>query len=107
MSEWTMRCPTCWDEVRVLHHDRVTVFTRKEDANPDVTVVHVPDTNESSRLIQDLPENPSERRSGVVIEGWCELCDGRWVLTLAQHKGETKIGIQRRKDAAIQAQDDS
>ena len=96
MSEWTVRCPTCWnDEVRVLHHDRVTVFSRKEDADADVTVVDIPGRNHSA--MPDLPENPSQRRSGVVIEGWCELCAGRWVITVAQHKGETKLSIQRQQ----------
>ena len=100
MSEWTARCPTCWKDGH-LHHDRVTVFSRKEDANPDVTVVDVPDTNNAAR--PDLPENPSERRSGVVIEGWCEGCEWRWLLTVSQHKGDTMISVQR-KDAEIQAQ---
>ena len=40
-----------------------------------------------------VPSNPSERRSGIAIEGWCENCHGRWLLTLAQHKGQTEIDL--------------
>lgn len=39
--------------------------------------------------------NPSARRSGVVIEGWCEECDFRWMFSLSQHKGETFVDIVR------------
>ena len=94
MSEQTLECPTCGDDGH-LHHDRVTVFSRNEDANPDVTVVDVPDTSDDAR--PDLPENPSMRRSGVVVEGWCEGCEGRWLLTVSQHKGDTMISVQRWK----------
>ena len=36
-----------------------------------VVVVDVPDTN-TRGAIQAPAGNPSERRSGVVVEGWCE-----------------------------------
>ena len=80
-------CPTCGFDH--LHHDRVTTHSRAEDEDAAVQVVDVPDEEEG--VAGRPPPNPSKRRSGVVIEGWCEGCDQRWMLTLAQHKGQTQI----------------
>ena len=104
MAEWTMLiCPSCGDENRYLHHDRVTVFSRKEDEKSNVTVVDIPDRDwpETTDLditvaVPPVPENPSSRRSGVVIEGWCELCRERWELKVMQHKGQTWLYIGRQ-----------
>ena len=51
----------------------------------------VPDTHGAKSAVVG---NPSERRSGVVVEGWCDLCGGRSALTLAQHKGRTMIMVK-------------
>jgi len=88
-GEWlsgTLACPSC--KFDYLHHDRVTTYSRVEDEDADVRVVEVPDENP---IRGELPPNPSRRRSGVVIEGWCEGCKNRWTLTLAQHKGQTDV----------------
>ena len=96
---WILRCPGCWGEY--LHHDRVTVYPREEDHEADVQVIDVPDGRESRKLPAwgrpplEVPLNPSERRSGLVVEGWCELCNVRWQMTIAQHKGQTEIEISR------------
>ena len=82
----TLECPWCKSDD--LHHDRVTTYSRAEDQDADVRVVDVPDGN---WIRGELVANPSGRRSGVVIEGWCEGCENRWTLTLAQHKGQTDI----------------
>ena len=83
-------CPTCG--FYYLHHDRVTTHSRAEDEDEGaaVRVVDVLDEEEGGGASRP-PPNPSKRRSGVVIEGWCEGCDQRWMLTLAQHKGQTQI----------------
>ena len=39
--------------------------------------------------------SPSVRMS----EGWCELCDDRWQLTIAQHKGSTFVDVSCPDDA--------
>lgn len=83
-------CPKCGEGF--LRHDRVTVFSRTEDACETVIAVEVPDTGRKGRP-EKLPGNPSARRSGVVIEGWCEECDFRWMFSLGQHKGETFVDI--------------
>ena len=84
-------CPTCGFDY--LHHDRVTTHSRAEDEDEDaaVRVVDVLDERMEGGGARRPPSNPSKRRSGVVIEGWCEGCDQRWMLTLAQHKGQTQI----------------
>ena len=86
----TLKCPSCASDD--LHHDRVTTYSRGEDQGVDVRVVEVPDENlEENSFRGGLLPNPSRRRSGVVIEGWCEGCENRWTLTLAQHKGQTGV----------------
>ena len=93
-------CPNCSenaDDAAYLHFDRVTVHAREEDGDPDTTVVEFPDrpSQGAQRPSQHVPSNPSRRRSGIVVEGWCEHCSGRWELTLAQHKGQTLITAGR------------
>lgn len=82
-------CPSCGDDY--LHHDRIVSHTREEDETAVVQVVYVPESEDKQLQI---PENPSSRRSGVVISGFCENCRKRWDLTLAQHKGQTEIEMQ-------------
>ena len=82
----TLECP--WCKFDCLHHDRVTTYSRAEDEDADVRVVEVPGEDP---ITEGLQPNPSNRRSGVVIEGWCEGCKGRWTFTLAQHKGQTIV----------------
>ena len=96
LSEGTLRCPNSACRGRNLHCDRVTTHSREEDGVATVVVVDVPDTK-TRGAIQAPAGNPSERRSGVVVEGWCELCGGRWVLTLAQHKDATLVALVSRQ----------
>jgi hypothetical protein len=77
-------CPNC--NGNYLHHDRVEVFEREEDAHSglQVTVSGKEVTTRTS-----LTGNPSMRRHGVKIFFSCEFCDAIPVLTIAQHKGNT------------------
>ena len=88
-EERVLQCPTCGFDF--LHHDRVTTHSRDEDCIADVHVVDIPDDG-TARPIGPAP-NPSDRRSGVVIEGWCEACGERWTLTVAQQKGQTMFAF--------------
>ena len=45
----------------------------------------------ASSIDTDLKGNPSARRDGLAIRFWCESCDARPVLTIAQHKGSTLV----------------
>ena len=87
-------CPSCGHHE--THHDRVAAHSRVEDGVAEVVVVDVPDTDPREPPAprpHRLPCNPSGRRSGVVIEGWCEGCQARWYLNVAQHKGLTLVSV--------------
>ena len=94
-QDGVLACPKCGYDY--THIDRVTVHSRREDASEadtNVTVAEVYDeVPESDTLPRKVPDNPSARRSGIVIDGQCE--DGcRFQLTIAQHKGQTLIGTR-------------
>ena len=83
-------CPRCGNQT--LHHEKVTVFDREEDA---LTVVRT----EIKKGVVSVDAagsgtgNPSTRRDGIVIDFSCENCgDDALQLTFAQHKGSTEIG---------------
>lgn len=94
-------CPACGSTN--VHQDRVEVFERREDADHGlhVTVLHHDrddravesrdDREGTYRVDTSLQGNPSGRRHGVRIEFWCEQCPTRSLLTIAQHKGETRL----------------
>ena len=95
-----LACPSCGFDY--LHHDGVTIYSRpEEDGAASCVSVDVPRIGnydpDSDSLIptaqQEVPPNPSERRSGLVIEGWCEGCAVRWQMLVAQHKGGTYVKV--------------
>ncbi len=83
-----LKCPSCG--FNYLHHDKVEVFERSEDAEHGL---HVVVENGSVKTDTDLQGNPSSRRHGLAIHFWCEGCDEKPVLTLIQHKGNTYVDI--------------
>jgi len=103
-----LTCPVCapyGGHEGCLHHESVYVFNRpKEDwerglilsVNGEAVNLH------SGGDVQT--DNPSERRNGVLIGFWCEICqaglDGQPMLYLAigQHKGQTEISWFVPKD---------
>jgi hypothetical protein len=78
-----LRCGQC-GRCEGLHHDVVEAFERGEDAKDGL---HVRIVGGQMHVDRKLAGNPSERRHGLAIEFWCELCGGRSRLTIAQHKG--------------------
>ena len=84
-----LMCPSCGG--RELHHDRVDVFERPEDA---ACGVHVSVANNQAAFDTAIADNPSPRRHGLVIEFWCEGCEDRSALLIWQHKGSTMIDFQ-------------
>lgn len=100
----TLICPEC--DGQNLHQYEVAVFCRSED-DDDVlrtTIVNAPSPNmrrdmeefPPRRLMVDFMKNrgsgnPSFRRHGTVIRFWCENCDCRPQLCIAQHKGEEEV----------------
>lgn len=109
MTETTLKCPCGSD---LVHHDSVEVFERTEDADAGVRVrvsgVDVGWRNEKPpdrcpaavRVDTSLDGNPSARRQGIAIHFWCEECRGRFVLTIAQHKGMTLLDVVSAKTAS-------
>lgn len=81
-------CPNCG--FNYLHHDRVEVFERSEDAPQGVHVI----VNDGRATVDSsLAGNPSSRRHGLAIHFWCEGCKATPLLTIAQHKGVTHVNI--------------
>jgi hypothetical protein len=83
----TLQCPNCRDGESYLHHEYAKVFERfGEDGITVETHVH------ETRVEQKVSHrNPSGRRDGIAIGFYCEQCDARLELTIAQHKGQTFV----------------
>lgn len=77
-------CPAC-DGIH-LHHEKVEIFERKEDATLGLHVT-VGDMQVTTDM--NLEGNPSRRRHGLAVKFWCEECGGKSLLTMVQHKGNT------------------
>ena len=81
-----LRCPCC--SGAYLHHGRVEVFERPEDAS---TGFHVHVDGQRVHIDTDLAGNPSRRRTGIKIAFECELCGTNGTLSFVQHKGNTFV----------------
>lgn len=79
-------CPSCGSEY--LHHHKVEVFERKEDATQGL---HVTVSKDSAAIDNVLDGNPSARRHGLSVHFWCEGCKAEPVLSIGQHKGNTNV----------------
>ena len=93
-----MSCARCNSDY--LHQYKIEVFARQEDQEKytSYTVYNGephPDTSSQERkclglvVDQDKPQplNPSDRRQGVNMHFWCELCGHITKLSIGQHKG--------------------
>jgi hypothetical protein len=81
-------CPQCGNGN--LHHGRVVVYDRTEDA-PKIRETVIDKTIAISMVPSSQSRNPSSRRDGLAIEFNCESCDGLSELTVEQHKGSTYL----------------
>lgn len=81
-----VRCAHCDSEY--VHHDIVEVFERTREDGP---TLRAEIQKGQVTVDRDGTGNPSSRRHGLAVGFWCEQCDGRTVLTLAQHKGQTEL----------------
>ena len=82
-------CPSCSNNY--LHHNRVEVFERGEDAAHGV---HVAVADGKATFDTSLEGNPSTRRHGIKIRFSCEGCKANPVLSLSQHKGNTYVNFE-------------
>lgn len=81
-------CPNCG--FNYLHHEKVDVFERSEDAESGL---HVSVSGVKAETNTALSGNPSARRDGLTVTFSCEGCDAKPVLTIAQHKGQTFVNF--------------
>lgn len=105
MENGMLACPRC-DSLN-LHHERVEVFDRREDqtSGTHVTVngmdaLHCRGCNPNPAtpgVMMDatMTDNPSSRRSGLIVGMWCEQCHERSLLLIHQHKGSTYLEWRR------------
>jgi hypothetical protein len=81
-----LKCPSCGESN--LHHERVEVFYRIEDAPTGSRAVV--DAGKVS-MDTDITGNPSERRDGLSIHFRCEHCPAKPIFHVLQHKGSTYV----------------
>lgn len=83
-------CPNCGG--CYLHHDKVEVFERAEDAEDGT---HAVVDGHMVKVDRNISLNPSRRRGGLLVHFRCEDCSARPVLSIVQHKGNTYLGWQK------------
>lgn len=83
-----LQCPSCG--CNYLHHGRVEVFDRAEDA---ATGTHVVLDGGKVEVDNSMVGNPSKRRDGIRIHFWCEGCKDQPYMEIVQHKGNTYVGM--------------
>lgn len=84
-----IKCPIC--NSTYLNHNKVELFEREEDES---TGSHITIQNGVSTSDDNLTNNPSKRRTGIIIHFECEMCDNKnktHKLAIVQHKGNTLI----------------
>ena len=86
-GEQSMNCPTCGFEC--THITGVEVFTRGEDKEEHThTTVDMATNKTTVERIKGHGRNPSARRDGVILSGYCEG-NCKFEIEIAQHKGNT------------------
>lgn len=99
-QQTALECPKCG--CGEMHHYKIEVFNRPEDSTGD----HITIFNQYSFAWQfmesyspyqlsiddDLKNNPSSRRSGVLITLICEQCGEHLHFGIGQHQGSTMVG---------------
>ncbi len=86
-GEQALNCPTC--RCNNTHITNVEVFSRGEDAEDHVhTTVDMREMSTKTENVRGHGRNPSGRRDGLIISGYCESGCG-FEIEIAQHKGQT------------------
>ncbi len=87
-----MQCPSCGDDMGLHHEDQpVDVWQRGEDA--ECVGYSILPGDQGVKAISGKG-NPSERRSGLRLHFWCEICGMKFALAIAQHKGQTLFTLE-------------
>lgn len=90
-GEAALTCPIC--ECPCLHHGKVEIFHRNSDGPTGTHIEIIRGRHPASGVNNDMRLNPSRYDDGVLIHLWCEGCDSKLALQIAQHKGETLMQI--------------
>jgi hypothetical protein len=85
-------CPGCGSVN--MHHDKVEVFERRHEDSPEGFHVAVDCDAASATVDSAIVGNPSERRGGISVTFWCEQCDAKSRLDIAQDKGRTLVTLK-------------
>jgi len=92
-GEQSMNCPTCG--FSCTHITGVEVFTRGEDKEEHTHTTVDMETNKTTvERIKGHGRNPSGRRDGVILSGYCES-NCKFEIEIAQHKGNTFFNSNR------------
>ena len=86
---YALKCPVCGQSF--LHHKKIEIFDREEDQKKGL---HIKVENGVTETNTDLEGNPSRRRHGLTIQFWCEICEKKVEMSIAQHKGNTFIDFK-------------
>ena len=83
-------CPCCKEGH--LHHTRVEIYSRKEDASSGLLVDQSLEPSQINITPNgSMEDNPSPRRGGIRITFDCECCPKTSRLIVVQHKGSTFV----------------
>ena len=87
----TLLCANCGSIN--LHHIKVNIFNRTEDAEEGVQLEIATPRNKAAQInvSTDLTGNPSGRRDGLSVSFMCENCPEKTTLSIYQHKGSTYL----------------
>ena len=94
-----LQCPHCGDYY--MHHYGIELFNRHEDSEyGDHIELYIPEshawmymnTNVQENIVDgNIKNNPSSRRSGIIIKFVCENCSAVSDFCIKQHKGHTLL----------------
>lgn len=95
-----LHCPKCLASGgHSLHHEGVVSYDREEDGENTVRTIVFPGENATSVVPSRESRNPSERRHGLAVVFYCEVCaPERFDLTISQHKGSTYLRWRKSEE---------
>lgn len=93
-----LQCPKC--DSNHMHHFGIELFNREEDQKGEHITMYVPESGAwniinvkcpNHTVDDNMGNNPSSRRTGIIISFVCEECHDIIKLNLTQHQGQTKM----------------
>ena len=95
----SVQCPNCFQgsdaEFSHMHHIGIETFSGKEDhVNEHIIIagggIDMPEPN--IMVDDNVDQNPSSRRGGILIHFKCEDCDTIQTMQIGQHQGVSLFG---------------